>query len=197
MNRKRIFKKKLTTMWNFFKRRRQKELLSGIRNLSTMFGILDQLSKRGNIYWKEKDNILLIEERFALLKIAEGKEGFQKFLEQVATWQNYQLITAAYEQRVLDIETEAVRHAQQDNPNLTNADIYRIRQHARTTMSEIKPESLDVIREFDIMVIRTTAPSAKDATQENGQLLAIGHYDGTQVEMAMYEDVKHALHNEE
>ena len=107
------------------------------------------------------------------------------------------LITAAYEQRVLEIETEAVRHAQQDYPNLTNADIYRIRQHARTTMSEIKLESLDVIREFDIMIIRATAPSAKDATQENGQLLAVGHFDGTQVEMAMYEDVKHALHNEE
>lgn len=184
-------------MWNFFKRNKQKKQLREIRNLSTMFGILDQLSKRGNIYWKEKDNILLIEERFALLKIAEGKEGFQKFLEQVATWQNYKLITAAYEQRVLEIETEAVRHAQKDNPNLTNADIYRIRQHARTTMSEIKPETLDVIREFDIMIIRATAPSAKDATQENGQLLAVGHFDGTQVEMAMYEEVKHVLHNEE
>lgn len=184
-------------MWNFFKRNKQKKQLREIRNLSTMFGILDQLSKRGNIYWKEKDNILLIEERFALLKIAEGKEGFQKFLEQVATWQNYKLITAAYEQRVLEIETEAVRHAQQYNPNLTNSDIYRIRQHARTTMSEIKPETLDVIREFDIMIIRATAPSAKDATQENGQLLAVGHFDGTQVEMAMYEDVKHVLHNEE
>lgn len=180
-------------MWKFFKRNKQKKQLREIRNLSAMFGILDQLSKRGNIYWKEKDNILLIEERFALLKIAEGKEGFQKFLEQVATWQNYKLITAAYEQRVLEIETEAVRHAQQDNPNLINADIYRIRQHARATMSEIKPETLDVIREFDIMIIRATAPSAKDATQENGQLLAVGHFDGTQVEMAMYEDVKHTL----
>ena len=184
-------------MWNFFKRNKKKKQLREIRNLSTLFGILDQLSKRGNIYWKENDNILLIEERFALLKIAEGKEGFQKFLEQVATWQNYKLINAAYEQRVLEIETEAVRHAQQDNPNLTNADIYRIRQHARATLSEIEIESLDVIREFDIMVIRATAPSAKDATQENGQLLAVGHFDGTQVEMAMYEDVKHALHNEE
>lgn len=184
-------------MWNFFKRNKQKKQLREIRNLSILFGILDQLSKRGNIYWKEKDNILLVEERFALLKIAEGKEGFQKFLKQVATWQNYKLITAAYEQRVLEIETEAVRHAQQDYLNLTNADIYRIRQHARTTMSEIKLESLDVIREFDIMIIRATAPSAKDATQENGQLLAVGHFDGTQVEMAMYEDVKHALHNEE
>lgn len=184
-------------MWNFFKRNKQKKKLREIHDLATMFGILDRLSSRGNIYWKEKDNILLIEEQFALLKMAEGKEGFQRFLEQVAIWQNYKLINAAYEQRVMEIETDAVRHAQQDNPNLTNADIYRIRQNARTTMSEIKLESLDVIREFDIMIIRSTAPSAKDATQENGQLLAVGHFDGTQVEMAMYEDVKHALHHEE
>ena len=183
-------------MWNFFKRNKQKKQLREIRDLATLFGILDRLSNRGNIYWKEKDNILLIEERFALLKMAEGKEGFQRFLEQVAIWQNYKLIAAAYEQHVLGVETEAVRHARKDNPDLTNADIYRIRQNARTTMSEIKPESLDVIREFDIMAIRSTSPSAKDATHENGQLLAVGHFDGTQVEMAMYEDVKHALHNE-
>ena len=184
-------------MWNFFKRKKQKKQLREIRDLATLFGILDRLSNLGNIYWKEKDNILLIEERFALLKMAEGKEGFQKFLEQVATWQNYKLINAAYERRVMEIETDAVRNAQKDYPNLTNADIYRIRQNARTTMSEIKLESLDVIREFDIMIIRSSAPSAKDATQENGQLLAVGHFDGTQVEMAMYEDVKHALHHEE
>ena len=184
-------------MWNFFKQKKQKKQLREIRDLATLFGILDRLSNLGNIYWKEKDNILLIEERFALLKMAEGKEGFQRFLEQVATWQNYKLINAAYERRVMEIETDAVRNAQKDYPNLTHADIYRIRQHARTTMSEIKPESLDVIREFDIMIIRSTAPSAKDATQENGQLLAVGHFDGTQVEMAMYEDVKHALHNED
>ena len=184
-------------MWNFFKRNKQKKQLREIRDLATLFGILDRLSSRGNIYWKEKDNILLVEERFALLKMAEGKEGFQRFLEQVAIWQNHKLIAAAYERRVMEIETDAVRNAQQDFPNLTNADIYRIRQNARETMSEIKLESLDVIREFDIMIIRATAPSAKDATQENGQLLAVGHFDGTQVEMAMYEDVKHALHNEE
>lgn len=184
-------------MWNIFKRNKQKKQLREIRDLATLFGILERLSNLGNIYWKEKDNILLIEERFALLKMAEGKEGFQRFLEQVATWQNYKLINAAYEQRVMEIETDAVRNAQKDNPSLTHADVYRIRQNARTMMSEINPESLDVIREFDIMIIRSTAPSAKDATQENGQLLAVGHFDGTQVEMAMYEDVKHALHNEE
>ncbi len=41
-------------MWNFFKRNKKKKQLREIRNLSTLFGILDQLSKRGNIYWKER-----------------------------------------------------------------------------------------------------------------------------------------------
>lgn len=184
-------------MWNFFKRSRQKKQLRTIRNISTMFGILDIFAQRGFLYWKEKEKLLLIEESFAILKISEGKEGFKKFLDQVVAWQNYKLFNAAYEQYVLEIETRAVRSAQKDNPNLTNADIYRIRQHARTTMDVINPEDLDVIREFDIMIIRASAPSAKDATEENGQLLAVGHYDGTQVEMAMYENVKQALHAEE
>lgn len=176
---------------------RQRKNLREVKKLAEMFGYIKDLVQGGNIYWKEKDNILLIEERLALIKIAEGKEGFQKFLNQISAWQNFQLINAAYDNHRLETEIQAVRQAQQDNPNLTNADITRIRQHARFNLSELPLESLDVIREFDIMVIRSTAPSAKDATQENGQLLAIGHYDGTQVEMAMYEDVKHALHNEE
>ena len=34
------------------------------------------------------------------------------------------------------------------------------------------------------------------ATAVNEQLLAVGHYDGEKVEMAMYEDIKHNLKNE-
>lgn len=177
--------------------RRQKRNLREVKKLAKMFGYIKDLVQQGNIYWKEKDNILLIEERFALLKIAEGKEGFQKFLNQISAWQNYQLINAAYDKHRQETEFQAVRQAQKEHPNITNADITRIRQDARFNLSELPLEGLDVIREFDIMVIRASAPSAKDAIQENGQLLAIGHYDGKQVEMAMYEDVKHALHNEE
>lgn len=177
--------------------RRQKRNLREVKKLAKMFGYIEDIVQQGNIYWKEKDNILLIEERLALFKIAEGKEGFQKFLNQISAWLNFQIINAAYDKHRQETEIQAVRQAQQDNPNLTNADITRIRQDARFNLSELPLESLDVIREFDIMIIRATAPSAKDATQENGQLLAVGHFDGTQVEMAMYEDVKHALHNEE
>ena len=61
-------------------------------------------------------------------------------------------------------------------------------------MHTIDPNKLkSLIKEFDIMVIRASATSSASATQENGQLLAVGHYDGDKLEMAMYEDVKSEL----
>ena len=184
-------------MWNIFKRKKNKKYLRELNTLSTQFAILDEFARRGLLYWKSQDNILLIEESLSLIQLAAGKEKFQHFLEQVSAWQNYRLIAEAYENRRMDIETAAVRKAQTDNHNLTKADIYRIRQLARSTMPEIGLDSLNVIKEFDIMIIRATAVSAKEATEENGQLLAIGHYDGQQVEMAMYDDIKQNLHTGE
>ena len=64
-------------------------------------------------------------------------------------------------------------------------------------MTMIHPEQLDCIKEFDIFIIRANAPSVNQATESNGQLLAVGHYDGEKVEMAMYDDIKHNLKNEE
>lgn len=176
--------------WN-----RQRRNLREVKKLAKMFGYIEELVQRGNIYWKEKDNILLIEEHFALLKIAEGKKGFQKFLNQISAWQNYQLIRDAYEAKRIEIETKAVREAQKQVGNLTNTDILRIRQNARAKMEVIPPEKLDMIREFDIMVIRANAISPQTAKEENGQLLALGHYDGSKVEMAMYDDIKHNLND--
>lgn len=172
---------------------RQRTNLREVKELAEMFGYIEDLVQGGNIYWKGKDNILLIEEHFAILKIAEGKKGFQKFLDQISAWQNYQLINAAYDKHRQEAEIQAVRKAQKDNPNLSNSDIYRIRQFARSTMGEIDIESLDILKEFDIMIIRSSAPSAKAATEANGQLLAVGHYDGKQVEMAMYDDIKNTV----
>lgn len=76
---------------------------------------------------------------------------------------------------------------------LTKADLQRIRQQAREDMKPIPPEQLDCIKEFDILIVRASAPSAEQATKENGQLLAVGHFDGQKVEMAMYDDIKHTI----
>ena len=69
----------------------------------------------------------------------------------------------------------------------------RYNLNARNNMPELDPDKIDYVREFDLFVIRSSAPSAQDATEENGQLVALGHFDGKELQMAMYEDVKYNL----
>lgn len=180
-------------MWNPF--RRKNKQLKELQNLAAMTAIFDQMSRVGLIFWRKKDKILIIEEYLAKLKMAEGREGFLKFLNQVATWQNNIIIQEAYAAHCLRVETDAVRKAQRKYANLTKADIMRIRQEARENMPMLPIEQLEYIKEFDIFVVRSNAPSAQDATEENNQLLALGHYDGEKVEMAMYDEIKHILHD--
>ena len=180
-------------MWNPF--RRKNKQLKELQDLAAMMGIFEILSRRGVIFWRKKDNILIIEEYFVMLKMAEGREGFLKFLNQVATWQNNIIIQEAYSAECLKVETDAVRKAQRKYANLTKADIQRIRQETRENMPMIPLGQLDCIKEFDIFVVRASAQSAQDATEESGQLLALGHFDGEKVEMAMYDEVKHNLIN--
>ena len=185
-------------MWNPFRRKnkkRQKKALQNLRDLHEMVGILDKWARHGLICWRRKDKLLIIEETVALIKLAEGRKGFLNFLNQIAVWQSSKLIDEAYETHSIKVETEAVRKAQCKYANLTKADIMRIRLEARENMSMIPLEQLDCIKEFDIFVVRANAPSAQEATEESGHLLALGHFDGEKVEMAMYEDIKYILYD--
>lgn len=179
-------------MWNLLKNKKKKTEKE-LRDLSAVFSILDEFEKRGLIHWQRKNKVLLIEEVLGTLKVAEGRDGFLRFLNQVSMWQNHRLLAEAYESLRLKVETEAVRKARSQFAMLTKADMQRIRQNARENMEMILLEQLDYIKEFDIFVVRSNAPSAQDATVESGQLLALGHYDGKKVEMALYEDIKYNL----
>ena len=181
-------------MWNLLKNKKKKTEKE-LRGLSAVFSILDEFEKRGVIHWQRKNRVLLIEEVLGTLKVAEGRDGFLRFLNQVSMWQNHRLLAEAYESLRLKVESEAVRKARAQFAMLTKADMQRIRQNARENMEMIPPERLDCIKEFDIFIVRANAPSAQDATEESGQLLALGHYDGEKVEMAMYDEVKHNLIN--
>ena len=180
-------------MWNPF--RRKNKHLKELQDLAAMTAIFEKWSRQGVIFWRKKDKILIIEEYLAMLKMSEGRDGFLKFLNQVATWQNSILFQEAYEAYFLKAETEAVRDAQQKYASLTKADVMRIRQNVREKMPIVVPEQIGCIKEFDIFVVRANAPSAQDATEESGQLLALGHYDGEKVEMAIYDDIKHILYD--
>lgn len=185
-------------MWNPFKRfGKKKQIFKELKDIAFVISVFDKFERIGLITWRQKDKILIIEESLAVMKLAEGKKSFQNFLNQAALWQNERIISEAYEARRIKVETDAVRKAQKDYANLNKADIHRIRQEARENMTMIPPKQLDCIKEFDIFVVRANAQSAQEATAESGQLLALGHYDGEKVEMAMYDEIKHNLKNEE
>lgn len=181
-------------MWNLLKNKKKKTEKE-LRDLSAVFSILDEFEKRGVIHWQRKNKVLLIEEVLGTLKVAEGRDGFLRFLNQVSMWQNHRLLAEAYESFRLKVETEAIRKARAQFAMLTKADMQRIRQNARENMEMIPPERLDYIKEFDIFIVRASAPSAQEATEASGQLLALGHFDGEKVEMAMYDEIKHNLMN--
>lgn len=159
------------------------------------FAIIENFSRSELIFWQVKNRMLLIREPLALVELGLGAAKFKDFLNIVCDWQNFKLISEAYEQKRIEIEAAAVRKAQEERgAPLTDADVLFIRQHARSSMEQIPLDQLpNLIREFDILIIRASATSVDTATEENGQLLAVGHYDGEKLEMAMYDDVKSSL----
>lgn len=187
-------------MWWPFKKKNknQRKFLKDVKNVSEPFAIVEKFNRYGLIHWQAKDKVLLIEESLAIMALAQGEKGFRRILEHTAQWQNFLLLAEANEQQRIDIEAQAVRDANKKlGKILTPADIQRIRQQARNDMIMIDPHKLkNLIREFDIMIIRADAQSGEQTTQENGQLLALGHYDGEKLEMAMYDDVKVMLFQE-
>ena len=159
------------------------------------FAIIEKFSRSNFIFWQVKNRMLLIREPLALVELGLGAAKFKDFLKTVCDWQNFKLINEAYEQKRIETEAAAVRKAQDERgAPLSDADVLFIRQHARNSMEQIPLDQLpNLIREFDILIIRESATSADSATEENGQLLAVGHYDGEKLEMAMYDDVKSSL----
>lgn len=159
------------------------------------FAIIEKFSRSNLIFWQVKNRMLLIREPLALVELGLGADKFKDFLKTVCDWQNFKLINEAYEQKRIEIEAAAVRKAQEESgAPLTDADVLCIRQHARSSMEQIPLDQLpNLIREFDILIIRESATSADSDTEENGQLLAVGHYDGEKLEVAMYDDVKSSL----
>lgn len=182
-------------MWNPFKRHRAKKALKQQASLTSVIATIKKWEKAGLIYWHVKGKTLLIEQSLATALMASGREIFKKFLNIAAQFENSELLSDAYEQQRITIETQAVRKAQEKTSSkLTDADIQRIRLNARENMQHIDMKSiLDAIHEFDIMIIRSSAISSADATQEGGDLVAVGHFDGKKVEMAMWDEIKNDL----
>lgn len=180
------------------KRLKQKKAVNALKDLSTVTALFKKWERSGLLYWQVKGKTLLLEHSLAVSIMSLGPEKFKKFLDLLAQFKNAELIGNAYEQQRIELETAAVRDVQEKTSSkLTDADIQRIRQNARENMQHIDMKSiLDAIHEFDIMIIRSSAISSADATQEGGELVAVGHFDGRKVEMAMWDEIKNDLKEE-
>lgn len=178
-----------------FKKLRPKKTEDILKDISAITALLTKLERFGLFHWQVKGKTLLLEQSLAVYMMSLGAEKFKKFLDFFAQYKNAELIGDAYDQQRIELETAAVRKAQeQTKTKLTDIDIQRIRQNAREDMQHIDMKSIvDAIHEFDIMIIRSNAISSADATQEGGQLVAVGHFDGEKVEMAMWDEIKDDL----
>lgn len=174
------------------KRLNRKKAVNALKDISALTALFKKWERSGLFHWQVKGKTLLLEQSLAVSVMSLGSKTFKKFLDLVAQYKNAELISAAYEQQRINLETAAVRKAQeQTKTKLTDADIQRIRQNAREDIQHIDISSiLNAINEFDIMIIRSNAVSEQEATQEGGQLVAVGHYDGKKVEMAMWDEIR-------
>lgn len=177
------------------KRLNRKKAVNALKDISALTALFKKWERSGLFHWQVKGKTLLLEQSLAVSVMSLGSKTFKKFLDLVAQYKNAELISDAYEQQRIDLETAAVRKAQeQTKTKLTDADIQRIRQNAREDIQHIDISSiLNAINAFDIMIIRSNAVSEQEATQEGGQLVAVGHYDGKKVEMAMWDEIKNEL----
>lgn len=177
------------------KRLNRKKAVNALKDISALTALFKKWERSGLFHWQVKGKTLLLEQSLAVSVMSLGSKTFKKFLDLVAQYKNAELISDAYEQQRIDLETAAVRKAQeQTKTKLTDADIQRIRQNAREEIQHIDISSiLNAINAFDIMIIRSNAVSEQEATQEGGQLVAVGHYDGKKVEMAMWDEIKNEL----
>ena len=180
------------------KRLKRKKAVNSLKDLSVFTALIKDWERSGLFHWQVKGKTLLLEQSLAISIMSLGPEIFKKYLDLLAQFKNAELIGNAYEQQRIDLETAAVRDAQEKTSSkMTDADIQRIRQNARENMQHIDMKSiLDAINEFDIMIIRSSAISSADATQEGGELVAVGHFDGKKVEMAMWDEIKNDLKEE-
>ena len=180
------------------KRFKRKKAGNALKDLSALAALITKWERSGLLHWQVKGKTLLLEQSLAVSVMSLGPEKFKKFLDLLAQFKNTELIGNSYEQQRIDLETAAVRKAQeQTQTKLTDIDIQRIRLDARKDMQHIDIESIhDAIHEFDIMIIRSNAISSADATEEGGQLVAVGHFDGKKVEMAMWDEIKNDLKEE-
>lgn len=168
----------------YWRSRRKK---NDLKNLAQSIDLVDKLIGANQIFWFKEKNQFIIDERLALIFLFD-KVKWTGFLNMLLLYAQYQYTYDATIKKKQEIEKKAVSEVYKQNPDLTESDIQRIRNNAIDNISEME---IEVLKEIDFAIVRKDAPIVSRATEENGQLLVVGHYDSEKnLEMANWEEVK-------
>jgi hypothetical protein len=135
---------------------------------------------------------LFIEADLAVLFLQDAQR-WTAFIHNTYQWLYYLESQTAVEDYCHQQELKAVREQLNQHPDLSRADIDRIRRHRRAEIMQSDVPTPKV-EPFEFFIVRAEEPSTA-AAQASGRLIAVGHYDpDTQhMEIAPWEDIKDLL----
>lgn len=165
-----------------------KENLKWLKSVAQQHQWLDQLRTAGLLQWDVVQRRLFIEADLAVLFLQDAQR-WTAFIHNTYQWLYYLESQTAVEDYFHQQELKAVREQLNQHPDLSRADIDRIRRHRRAEIMQSDVPTPKV-EPFEFFIVRAEEPSTA-AAQVSGRLVAVGHYDpDTQhMEIAPWEDV--------
>lgn len=180
-------------MFNFIKhwreRKRKKAQMREMQTLCYSLGLIKKLQRGGLLHWSEKDRHLYIAQPLATVILAWGADRWANFLNNVYLYEVQQLLDKRWRLALMGEQSKAVREQREKRPNLTRAEIERIRRAVADNLDESKVE-LPPIKPFEFYIL---ADDIED--KEKNKVAYVGEYnpDTETFEMATWEDVKSAV----
>ena len=169
-----------------------KKNLRWLQSVAQQHQWLDQLRTSGLLQWDVVQRRLFIEADLAALFI-QSAQRWTAFIHNTYQWLYYLESQTAVEDYFHQQELKAVREQLNQHPDLSRADIDRIRRHRRAEIMQSDVPTPKV-EPFEFFIVRADEPSTA-AAQASGRLIAVGHYDpDTQhMEIAPWEDIQPLL----
>ncbi len=176
-------------MKNLFKsvktRKRNKAQLQRLSMISGVFKIIKNLEDAELLSWIERRRQLFIQRSLAIVILAQGKDAWHNFLNNLYLYTVLQLQSRAWDALLIKEQGKAIADERKRHTgSLTSAEIREIRSRVRRALD---PEAIQPprIEQFEFMVV----------DESDKEIVLCGVYDPEteQLDMALWEDLLYLL----
>ncbi len=174
----------------FRARRENKRSLFRLGEISSLFATIERLAEKGLIHWDRRRRRLFIAESLAVLMLARGAEGWSAFLNNVYLWLVHADLANQWHSVVVKRQGRAVAEARKARPDLSAADVRRIRHEVEASLAETDVP-LPTIKEFEFYVLTNASERSADNV-----LCGVYNPDTDALDLVLWDDVKRAVRSE-